>query len=370
MNFSSRLEKIQYSLRVSKAILLVSLVSGVVAAQKPKPVKPALPVAYIGNKLVYTPDSLGNRIPDFSYCGYKASATSIPFVPVQVVVPNVVGDATQKIQAAINQVANLPLDANGFRGAVLLQKGIYQVWGQLKIEASGIVIRGFGAGDNGTKIIGAGTDRQTLIRITGKNDRQDSPEIKITNAYVPVNAAECNVEDATSLKVGSNVMIRRPATANWIAELGTEHFGGGITALGWKAGEQDLYFESVIAKEMGDEKPTQVLVAMDQESLVAYGGLTNISWIDKRAEMSILVSEFNNHGLRYEQLFQKFVPSLLSLAKNTFGLHRVYAETYVHRSQQLALLESAGFRYEGTLKEHTYLDGSYIDSVLHGIILQ
>ena len=58
--------------------------------------------------------------------------------------------------------------------------------------------------------------------------------------------------------------------------------------------EQDLYFESVIAKEMGDEKPTQVLVAMDQESLVAYGGLTNISWIDKRAEMSILVSEFNN----------------------------------------------------------------------------
>ena len=61
--------------------MLVSLVSGVVAAQKPKPVKPALPVAYIGNKLVYTPDSLGNRIPDFSYCGYKASATSIPFVP-------------------------------------------------------------------------------------------------------------------------------------------------------------------------------------------------------------------------------------------------------------------------------------------------
>ena len=134
--------------------------------------------------------------------------------------------------------------------------------------------------------------------------------------------------------------------------------------------DQDLYFERVIAKEMGDERPTQVLVAMDQESLVAYGGLTNISWIDKRAEMSILVSEFNNHGLHYEQLFQKFVPSLLSLAKNTFGLHRVYTETYVHRSQQLALLESAGFGYEGTLKEHTYLAGSYIDSVLHGIILQ
>ena len=208
MNYSSRSEKFQYSLRVSKAILLVTLLSGAVAAQKPKPVKPALPVAYIGNKLVYAPDSLGNRIPDFSYCGYKASSVAIPFVPVQVVVPIVVGDATQKIQAAINQVANLPVDANGFRGAVLLQKGIYQVMGQLKIEASGIVIRGFGAGSNGTKIIGAGTDRQTLIRIAGKNDRTAAPEIKITNAYVPVNAVDCNVEKIPNNKVGLGLDLR------------------------------------------------------------------------------------------------------------------------------------------------------------------
>lgn len=270
MNFSSRLEKFQYSLRVSKAILLVSLMSGVAVAQKPKTVKPPLPVAYIGNKLVYTPDSLGNRIPDFSYCGYKASATSIPFVAVKVVVPIVVGDATQKIQAAINQVAQLPLDANGFRGAVLLQKGIYQVWGQLKIESSGIIIRGAGAGDNGTKIMGAGTDRQTLIRIAGKNDRKDAPEIKITNAYVPVNAVDCDVEDASSLKVGASVIIRRPATANWIADLGTEHFGGGITALGWKPGKQDLYFDRTItAIENNHIKfDVPITTALDQK----YGG--------------------------------------------------------------------------------------------------
>jgi len=212
LNYSRRSEKFQYSLRYSKAILLVTLLSGVVAAQKPKPVKPALPVAYTGNKLVYAPDSLGNRIPDFSYCGYKASAVAIPFVPVKVVVPIVVGDATQKIQAAINQVANLPVDANGFRGAVLLQKGIYQVMGQLKIEASGIVIRGFGAGTNGTKIIGAETDRQTLIHIDGKNDCTATPEIKITKAYVTYNAVDCSIENTTSLKVSTTKSYIRTST--------------------------------------------------------------------------------------------------------------------------------------------------------------
>lgn len=278
MNYSSRSEKFQYSLRVSKAILLVTLLSGVVAAQKPKPVKPALPVAYIGNKLVYAPDSLGNRIPDFSYCGYKASSVAIPFVPVQVVVPIVVGDATQKIQAAINQVANLPVDANGFRGAVLLQKGIYQVMGQLKIEASGIVIRGFGAGSNGTKIIGAGTDRQTLIRIAGKNDRTAAPEIKITNAYVPVNAVDCNVENAASLKVGSTVIIRRPSTANWIATLGTEHFGGGITALGWKPGEQDLYFDRTITAIENNHITFDVPVTTALDQNFGGGYISSYDW--------------------------------------------------------------------------------------------
>ncbi|HNU89585.1 MAG TPA: hypothetical protein PKJ94_14895, partial [Ferruginibacter sp.] len=34
-----------------------------------KPLKPA-PLYTDKGKLLYTPDSLGNRIPDFSYCGY------------------------------------------------------------------------------------------------------------------------------------------------------------------------------------------------------------------------------------------------------------------------------------------------------------
>src|SRR6185437_6555734 len=99
---------------------------------------PPLSVAKDGH-LIYNPDSLGNRIPDFSYCGFKASEQSIPDVPVKIVVPLTRGDATLRIQSAIDYIARLPLDNNGFRGAVLLQKGNLHFSGQLKIKASGNV---------------------------------------------------------------------------------------------------------------------------------------------------------------------------------------------------------------------------------------
>ena len=88
-----------------------------------KVVKP-LPLYLTPQKqLAYTPDSLGNRIPDFSYCGYMASEKPIPTIPVRVIVPVVKGDATLRIQSGLDYIASLPIDANGFRGAVLLQKG-------------------------------------------------------------------------------------------------------------------------------------------------------------------------------------------------------------------------------------------------------
>ena len=136
-------------------------------AQKPVRSAPLLPLYFDKGKILYTPDSLGNRIPDFSYCGYKASEQAIPDVEVKIVVPVIKGDATLRIQSALDYVASLPLDANGFRGTVLLQKGTYEVLGQLRINASGVVLRGSGMNANGTTIIGAGTGRLALIKIIG-----------------------------------------------------------------------------------------------------------------------------------------------------------------------------------------------------------
>src|SRR5262245_41368592 len=115
-------------------------------------------------KLVYETDRRGNRIPDFSHCGYMGGGVPIPDVPVRVVVAPAKGDNGARIQAAIDYVTKLPADAQGVRGAVLLQAGRHEVAGSLRITAGGVVLRGQGQGPGGTVLVATGTDRRTLIR--------------------------------------------------------------------------------------------------------------------------------------------------------------------------------------------------------------
>ena len=221
-----------------------------IAAQKE--VKPLPPLSFNKGQLVYTPDQLGNRIPDFSYCGYMASEKPIPTVPVRVIVPVSNGDATLRIQSALDYVASLPNDANGFRGAVLLQKGDYEVFGQLRITASGVVLRGSGVKE--TTIVGAGTGRLALIKIIGKNDLVRKGELKIIDSYIPVNALSFKVNQTFDQRhdLNNKIIIHRPSTDKWIKTLGADHFGGGITALGWKPGDKDLFFDRTITKIEGN----------------------------------------------------------------------------------------------------------------------
>lgn len=243
-----------------------------------KPVKPVPPLSYDKGKLLYTPDEPGNRIPDFSYCGYMASEQPIPNVPVKVVVPVMNGDATLRIQSALDYVAALPADGNGFRGAVLLQKGNYEVLGQLRITASGVVLRGSGV--NATTITGAGTGRLALIKIVGREKlEKDVNSYAIVDPYVPVNAMQFHADSTiTKLHAGAKVFIRRPSTKKWIEVLGTEHFGGGITALGWKPGDRDIIFDRTITKIEGNTVTIDapLTTALD----TAYGGglLYSYSW--------------------------------------------------------------------------------------------
>ncbi|MFM2364079.1 MAG: hypothetical protein RLZZ316_2981, partial [Bacteroidota bacterium] len=253
------------------ALLCVLCVS-VVKLNAQKTAKPVPPLYFDKGKLIYTPDSLNNRIPDFSYCGYKASEQAIPTLSIKVVVPVAKGDATIRIQAALDYVATLSPDANGFRGTVLLQKGTYEVFGQLCIAASGVVLRG--SGINATTIVGAGTGRLALIKIMGKNEiPKDMFGSKIKEAYVPVGAMSFQVDSSIAFKSHSNkIIIRRPSTQKWINTLGTEIFGGGIAALGWKPGDRDLYFDRTITKIEGNTIfiDAPITTALD----TTYGGAT------------------------------------------------------------------------------------------------
>ena len=229
----------------------VSLVLGVwclefVAAAAPKNQAPAISVNREG-RLAYHADERGNRVPDFSSCGYAGGDKQIPAAAVVVVVEPRPGDSTARIQQAIDHVAGLPADTNGLRGAVLLLKGRHEVFGGLQITNSGVVLRGQGMGENGTVLIAAGLDRRTLIRVAGKNDfKAHTKDLwPIQDDYVPVGATSFHLSVTNAFQVGDTIRITRPCTQEWIEQLGATEFGGGVGG-GWKPGSRDVVWDRVV----------------------------------------------------------------------------------------------------------------------------
>lgn len=279
---------------LSLFILLSSFSS---LAQKPKPPKPIYPIAVESGKLVYNADSVtGDRVPDFSYAGYKASEEQITFVPVKIVVPVVKGDATATIQAAINEVAKLPIDKNGFRGAVLFSKGIYEVVGQIHLTQSGIVLRGFGAKGE-TIIKGTGIDRDGLIRVFGKDDKTSGAAIEVADDYVPVNAMSFSVANAAAFKVGDRITVHRPSAKEWIETLGTWSFGGGLSSLGWKPGDVDLFFDRKITAIKGNIISIDVPITTSLDKKYGGGFVSSYQWPGRISNIGIenitLVSDYD-----------------------------------------------------------------------------
>ncbi|WP_257668599.1 DUF6298 domain-containing protein [Parapedobacter tibetensis] len=240
--------------------------------------------------LVYTADSLGNRIPDFSYAGYQAGLTAIPHVPVKVHVPLMADgeDASKRIQAAIDYVSQLPIDEHGFRGAVLLEPGTYQLAGSLRIGASGVVLRGSGMHEGGTVLLGTGKSRETLITVAGLDDRTlNETPCTIVDEYVPVNTMELTLAPAHNIKKGDYIVVTRPSTELWVNEIGMQKFGGDNNWLGWKAGEFDMGWD----RQVVDVKDG--LIVLDAPLTTAieqrHGGgfLTTYHWSGRITEVGI-----------------------------------------------------------------------------------
>jgi hypothetical protein len=220
-------------------------------------------------------DAQGNRIPDFSSCGYAGADRDIPDVAVRVTVAPGAGDDGSRIQAAIDQVAALPRGADGFRGAVLLAPGEFDVAGQLRLAASGVVLRGSGALDGGSTITATGVDRRALIRIVGANDRQTDrgAAARVVDDYVPVGAFTLRLSSAASFAVGDAVIVTRPSTREWVREIGCDAFG-----VGWRPGSRDLRWDRRITAIDGDAVTLDAPITTALEARFGGGTVAKYAW--------------------------------------------------------------------------------------------
>ncbi len=255
------------------------------------------------DSLIYNMDELGNRVLDFSFCGYRNSSVAIPNVKNVIFVSWKSGDNSERIQRAIDYVASLPMAKDGFRGAVLLDDGEFILEQSLRIENSGVVLRG--KNKNKTILKLNGTNRGSLIYIEGENDRVNLDTLQVVSSYVPVNNTSFQIASVAELKKGDRITISRPSTKEWIESLGCNIYGGGISALGWKPGDVDLTWDRTISSITNDGFVTiDSPISMALDSRWGDATVSPYRWTGRIADIGVenltLISGYNTAYLNDE----------------------------------------------------------------------
>ena len=246
-------------------------------------------------QLEYKADDKGNKIPDFSNCGYQGGGVEIPNVDVlEVLLPNELGDDGDRIQAAINRVAAMSEDNRGFKGVVLLKKGTYRIEKSIRILSNGIILRGEGQGEDGTTLVAMGRGKRSLIEIGGVREpvprgleQIDYSESKgiaehratIVDPYVAVGSHSFRLTSTDVFSVGDEVIVHRPSTAAWISAIGMDRIEGQPTinpkarkTRQWEPGKYDMLFRRKVVVIDGDVLTVDAPLVQAIEDI--YGGGT------------------------------------------------------------------------------------------------
>ncbi len=235
--------------RENALLLLLCLVMGLNAFAQKKP-----------KKELYVPM-------DYSTCGYHASERAIPNVGAAIVLSWQEGDATGRIQQAIDEVAGRKADSQGHRGSVVLGEGVWHISHPLRITTPGIVLRGMGRGK--TTLVKTGFDRGAIIYLEG-GEAAPAPKprgkkqadggltardtLRLSGDKVVAGSTQLALSAPTDrLHPGDRIRITRPCTRGWIEYLRMNDFGGGLDYTGWKPSDIDITWDRTVTYIVGND---------------------------------------------------------------------------------------------------------------------
>lgn len=245
--------------------------------------------------LLYQLDERGQRIADFSQCGYRGGIEPLPDVRKAippdrwVSVSPAEGDDRANIQAAVQKVSSMTPNADGWRGVVFLNSGEYQLNDGIRIAASGVVLKGAGNDEkSGTRLRATAKRQHTLIQLGGSGERrvEKGSTRRLTQKLVPSGARSFEVDSVAGYSVGDTVIVHRPSTAEWIKELKMDRLGP-KQAKPWTAGSKDLSFDRVITRI--DGRWLTVDAPLPQTIEAEFGGakIWRYTWPDRITQSGI-----------------------------------------------------------------------------------
>ncbi len=153
------------------------------------------------------------------------------------------------------------------------------------------------------------------------------------------------------------------AVMAWVNDEEVKHFlGGPMLTYPVSRVQQEQFLER--ASRQSDDHKTFAIETLTREYI---GGidLHNINWIDRHAEIGIVIGIKKNWSKGYGTDAMRV---LLKLAFEKMNLHRVYLLVFAYNERAIASYEKCGFKREGVLREHRYAQGKYHDAIVMGLL--
>jgi hypothetical protein len=210
--------------------------------------------------LSFPADSNGYKIPDFSYAGYMNSNRSLPVsgqhYKTIIKLTNPSGDETGRIQNALNEVSGLTINESGYRGAVELGEGSWNIT-ELIIDADGVVLSGVGM-DKTVLQCTVTSSPQQVIRVGPTisssfptelwDDGGDGARWNITSPVVNVGDMSFEVTAGHAIQVGDRIIIEHPCTQEWLSAIG----GGAPEPKQWPVGSVPIRYYRYVTTVSGN----------------------------------------------------------------------------------------------------------------------
>ncbi|MBN2281111.1 MAG: hypothetical protein JXQ65_11060 [Candidatus Marinimicrobia bacterium] len=131
------------------------------------------------------------------------------------------GDNWQSVQSAIDEVAAMPIQTNGFRGKILLKSGNYEISKTLRIFQSGIVLCGERHPNGRTILTATSPKRYNLLEVLGHDSLviDKNSEANITCDYTPVGTKEVTIDKVQNFNIGDPILLHRDSSAKCIQDI-------------------------------------------------------------------------------------------------------------------------------------------------------
>ena len=133
--------------------------------------------------------------------------------------------------------------------------------------------------------------------------------------------------------------------------------------------QQTQYYESVIKKSFFEHQPTIILFSFFLEKdCVGYGGLTNINWKLKNAELSFICETKRSKKTDlYQKDFSVFLKLIKQLSFEYLKFVKLYTETYDIRDNHIKILEEHEFILTSTLIKNKPIRKEWINVLFHSL---